>query len=120
MTRCVRGQVLKALAGALFVGVGVWLAGVPIVWALLAAVNLVTFAAYGFDKRNAAAGKWRLPEAVLHVLTAAGGTFGAFAGQRVFRHKTRDTGFRIVFFCIVVMQVVGLALYAFWRFVPEA
>jgi uncharacterized membrane protein YsdA (DUF1294 family) len=77
-------------------------------WLLV--INVVAFGYYGFDKRQARAGRRRVPEAVLHTLAAAGGSVGAFAGMKCFRHKTIKGKFQIVFWCIVVLQV----LIALW------
>lgn len=55
----------------------------------LAAVNVVAFAVYGADKRRAKKGKRRVPEKTLFLLAAVGGSAGALAGMRSFRHKTR-------------------------------
>ncbi len=101
---------------AILTGVGIWY-GVSWIVAALVAINLVTFALYGSDKRRAITERQRIPESVLHVLTAAGGTIGAWTGQRVFRHKTRDVKFRRVFFAIVGLQVIvtGLWIWFQWR-----
>lgn len=72
--------------------------------ALFAGLNLATLVAYGFDKWRARAGGSRVPETALHALAACGGTPGAFAGQMLFRHKTRDRRFRRVFYTIAVIQ----------------
>jgi len=76
--------------------------------ALFVALNLATLLAYGFDKWRARAGGTRVPEMALHALAACGGTPGAFAGQMLFRHKTRDRRFRRVFYTIAVIQAVLL------------
>ena len=55
----------------------------------LAAVNVVAFAVYGADKRRAKKGQRRVPEKTLFLLAIIGGSVGALAGMRVFRHKTR-------------------------------
>ncbi len=83
-------------------------------WALyvaawLLSVNVVAFAYYGFDKRRARATASRVPEVVLHGLTFAGGSLGAYAGMRTFRHKTIKGSFRIFFWFIVFMQVALIA-----------
>lgn len=57
------------------------------VW--LIAINLVTFAVYGADKRRARRGAWRVPEKTLFLLPLLGGSVGALLGMRVFRHKTK-------------------------------
>jgi uncharacterized membrane protein YsdA (DUF1294 family) len=83
----------------------------------LLAVNLVTFAYYGYDKGRARSGARRVPEVVLHALVFLGGTLGGYAGMRLFRHKTIKGGFRLVFWVIVVLQLALLAavLYRLWR-----
>lgn len=62
-------------------------AGALAVW--LFAINLVTFAVYGADKRRARRGAWRVPEKTLFLLPLLGGSVGALLGMRVFRHKTK-------------------------------
>ena len=52
-------------------------------------INLVTFFLFGEDKRRAKKKKWRIPEKVLFVLAAVGGSVGAIAGMWAFRHKTK-------------------------------
>ena len=78
----------------------------------LVSINLLTFTAYGYDKSAARAGRWRVKEKALHAMSFVGGTFGAFAAQKVFRHKTRKTSFRIVFWLTGWLQVV--LAYVFW------
>lgn len=75
-------------------------------------ITALTFIAYGYDKSAARAGKWRIRERTLHALTLIGGTFGAFLGQKIFRHKTRKTSFRIVFWITGWLQMV--LAYVFW------
>lgn len=55
----------------------------------LIVVNCVTFFIYGADKKRAENGRWRVPELVLIMLAVIGGSFGAYAGMKVFHHKTR-------------------------------
>ena len=62
-------------------------AGALAVW--LIAINLVTFAVYGADKRRARRGAWRVPEKTLFLLPLLGASVGALLGMRVFRHKTK-------------------------------
>src|SRR4051812_10197431 len=54
------------------------------------AVNVVTFAWYGLDKILASRLLmmwWRVPEVVLHTLSAVGGSPAALAAMMIFRHK---------------------------------
>ncbi len=73
--------------------------------AAVAVTSLMTFAAYGLDKRRARRQGRRIPERTLHLLALLGGWPGALAGQRVFRHKTQKLGFRVVFWLVVVLHV---------------
>jgi uncharacterized membrane protein YsdA (DUF1294 family) len=81
-----------------------WLAN----WLL--AVNLVTFAYYGLDKMLARRLVWRIPEAVLHTLSAIGGSPAALLAMWFFRHKTIKSSFRILFWTIVSVQT-ALTIY---------
>jgi uncharacterized membrane protein YsdA (DUF1294 family) len=59
----------------------------------LLAANLLAFLVYGFDKRQAVNGGWRVSEASLILLAILGGV-GAWIGCEVHRHKTRKPAFR--------------------------
>ena len=80
------------------------MAAVYLVWVLV--MSLVAMVTYGVDKRHARNGKRRVPEKTLHWMALLGGWPGALAGQRVFRHKTQKTRFRIVFWLVTVLHVV--------------
>lgn len=77
-------------------------------WLLV--VNLVTFVYYWLDKSLAVRLLWRIPEIVLHTLSAVGGSPAAFLAMWFFRHKTIKSSFRILFWSIVVLQS-ALAVY---------
>ncbi|MBC6980406.1 DUF1294 domain-containing protein [Caulobacter sp. 17J80-11] len=74
----------------------------------LAAVNLIAFVAYAWDKQRAVARKRRVPERTLLFLAAIGGSPGAFAAQRICRHKISKRPFQAVFRMIVVVQAAAL------------
>ncbi len=76
----------------------------PYAWWLVLA-TLATFAIYGYDKRCARAGWWRVPEMQLLGVSLAGGAVGGLAAMLLFRHKIRKP----IFF---VAQVAGIALHA--------
>lgn len=82
--------------------------------AALAAINLIAFAAFGIDKARAKQGEWRIKESTLLGLALIGGTVGAFAGRKVFRHKTRKQPFSGLLFAIAVLQVSVLGLWIGW------
>jgi uncharacterized membrane protein YsdA (DUF1294 family) len=83
-------------------------------WAYLLAINLATAALYVHDKRSAAAGGLRVPERVLHGFAIAGGTPAAYVSQRLLRHKTLKTRFRVWFFLILVVQVFVIGAWWYW------
>jgi len=98
-----------AMAGA--AGFAAWRIGLEPLWAYLLAVSVATFVLFGLDKGRARRSRGRIPEAVLHLAAAIGGSAGALAGMLVFRHKTRKTRFQAVFWLIVAAQIAAIALY---------
>lgn len=76
------------------------------VWIYLAAVNVIAFLMYGFDKWKAKKNKWRVSEKTLLLAAALGGSIGAFAGMQVFRHKTKHMKFVIGIPVIFVLQIL--------------
>ncbi len=87
--------------------------GAPGLWSYLFALNFTTFALYAYDKAAASKGQMRMPENVFHGLHLLGATPLALIGQLVFRHKTRKQPFQMIFWIIVAVQIVAIALY-FW------
>ena len=87
-------------------------AGALAVW--LIAINLVTFAVYGIDKRRARRGAWRVPEKTLFLLPLLGGIIGALLGMRVFRHKTKHWYFVWGVPAILLAQI-ALAAWLLYR-----
>ena len=87
-------------------GIISWYAAHP--WVLIPTTYLVmsfvAFAAYAMDKRAAKRGAWRTPESTLHTLELLCGWPGAWLAQRLLRHKSVKTSFRIVFFIMVVLK----------------
>lgn len=102
-----------------FSGIAAILALVGIIWLTqktgwslwttgLIAINLTTFAFYGFDKTAAKMNWFRIPEAVLHLLELVGGSPAAYVAQRYLRHKSAKQSFQRIFYTIVGLQVVSL------------
>jgi uncharacterized membrane protein YsdA (DUF1294 family) len=90
-----------------------------LVLAWLLAINLAAFLAFAYDKRMApvaaaagrSGGQLRVPESVLLVLTALGGSLGAFLGMQLLRHKTAKHEFLIRFWLIAAVELVVAAVY---------
>jgi len=78
----------------------------------LVLVNAAAFLLMHEDKHRARKGVWRIPEATLMGLAAAGGSIGAIAGMYIFRHKTRHPKFVLGLPAIVIGQI---ALYFLLR-----
>lgn len=72
-------------------------------------VNAAAFLTFGEDKRRAKRREWRIPEATLMGLAAAGGSLGALAGMRFFHHKTRNRKFTAGVPALLIAQIALLA-----------
>ena len=81
----------------------------------LLAVNIVTFILYGIDKYKAKKGKRRISEATLLTMAAIGGSIGAWAGMRLWHHKTMHKKFKYGIPVIIILQV-ALAVYLLTNF----
>lgn len=94
-----------ALAAALVFAASwsAWAAGI-------AAANLVALGIWGWDKRQAVRGGWRVPEAGLHGMAVLGATPASFAGMLLFRHKVNKPGFWVLYATLTGVQVAA-ALY---------
>lgn len=73
-------------------------------------INITAFIAYYRDKCKAKAKAWRTSEATLLLLAVLGGSIGAWAAMRIFRHKTNHPQFYIGVPLILFLQI-ALALY---------
>jgi len=75
-----------------------------LLWGSIYAVVMsgITYLAYGWDKQQARAKEWRMPEAKLHIMELLGGWPGAFLAQRRLRHKCSKVSYQVVFWVIVL------------------
>ena len=76
-------------------------------------INVVAFFLYGIDKLKAKHGKWRISELTLLLFAAAGGSVGAWAGMKIWHHKTRHWKFKIGLPLILILQL-SIAVYWMW------
>ena len=88
--------------------------GLNIVWSYFLSINLVTFFFYGYDKRFSWTFYYRIPESILHSLAICGAAPGGLVGQMFFRHKTMKKSFQIVYWVIVIVQMIILALFPWY------
>ncbi|PNK61268.1 DUF1294 domain-containing protein [Psychrobacter sp. FDAARGOS_221] len=72
------------------------------------ALGVVTYAVYAKDKKAAQQGRWRTPEATLHLLSVLGGWVGAMLAQNRLRHKTQKPEFRMTYYLTVIINLAGL------------
>ena len=78
--------------------------------------NIAVFILYGVDKFKAQAGAWRVSEKTLLLCALCFGAIGAFAGMKVFRHKTKHAQFTIL---VPIMIVLNLLVIGFIGAFPE-
>lgn len=71
----------------------------------LLAVNTLTFLLYGIDKYKAKKARWRISEATLLMMAVVGGSIGAWAGMRLWHHKTMHKKFKYGIPLIILLQV---------------
>ena len=62
---------------------------------VLCAWNVAVCIVYGIDKKRSLSGAWRIPERTLLLLAFLLGGVGAYAGMRIFHHKTLHKKFTI-------------------------
>lgn len=76
--------------------------------AMLVIMNAAAFILMGLDKAKAKAGKWRIPEKTLFLVTALFGGLGGTLGMHFFRHKTKHWYFKFGFPALLVIQIALL------------
>ena len=74
--------------------------------AYLVLLSLITFIAYGADKKKAESGKWRTKEKTLLLLSFFGGAFGGYPAMLIFRHKTKGEHWYFT-----AVNLLGLAIH---------
>ncbi|WP_421855368.1 DUF1294 domain-containing protein [Oricola sp.] len=91
---------------------------VPQILLAILVANLAAFSAFGWDKRQARRGGWRVKESTLLALALVGGTPGAFAGRALFRHKTCKQPFVTRLWFVLMLQIAASAA-AGWHFFAQ-
>ena len=80
-----------------------------IILGYLLAVNITSFLLYGIDKYKAKKGRWRISEATLLLMAVIGGSIGAWAGMRLWHHKTMHKKFKYGIPAILLIQIALMA-----------
>ena len=73
-------------------------------------INAASLLLMRIDKGRAIKKAWRIPETTLLGIAAIGGSLGAMAGMRLFRHKTQHLKFSVG---LPVMLVAHILLLIF-------
>lgn len=79
---------------------------IKIIALAIAMMNVLAFALMGIDKHRAKAGKWRIKEATLFLVTGLFGGLGGTLGMFAFRHKTKHWYFKLGFPTLLVVQIL--------------
>ncbi len=82
---------------------------IPIIAAVLAVLNLLSFCLMAYDKRLAKTGRRRVPEKTLFLAAACFGGLGGVLGMILCRHKTKHWYFRLFFPLFLIVQIGLLA-----------
>ena len=81
-----------------------------ILFGYILVMSIVAFCVCGADKFAAQRQKSRVPEKVLFLLSALGGSVGMYLGMFTFRHKTKHWYFVVGIPAIILVQA-ALILY---------
>lgn len=82
------------------------------IYPYLLIINAAGFLLMLADKQKAKKKQWRIPEATLLGVAAAGGSLGALCGMYLFHHKTKHPQFSVGIPVILFLQIL---LYIFFR-----
>ena len=88
------------------------------VFGYIVLVNLVAFCMYGIDKRKAVKDRYRISENALLGVALIGGSIGAWAAMKVFRHKTQKWKFKLLVPLFFLLQVAAVAYFVYWLMQP--
>ena len=71
-------------------------------------INAAAFLLMLIDKLKAKKNRWRIPERTLIGIALLGGSVGAIAGMKLFRHKTQHLKFTLGLPTILALQIIGI------------
>lgn len=103
--------VMVVILTVLIPGFAWW--GLLLAWLL--AVNIITFIVYRYDKAIAGGSQTRVPELILLLLAAIGGSPAAYVAMFMMgtRHKAQKQSFQLAYWAIVAVQVLILIGWVF-------
>jgi uncharacterized membrane protein YsdA (DUF1294 family) len=104
-------NVLIAAASTATLAAAIRYMGLRWLFSYVAAVNIVTFGAYFYDKQQALKNRSRIPELLLHLLALASASPAALIAQIMLPHKTRKLTFKITFFAIILAQITLITAF---------
>ncbi len=78
--------------------------------AYFAAVNVITFGLFAYDKYCAKKNKWRVRESTLLIWAAIGGSLGAGAAMEICHHKTLHLKFKFGVPILFFLQIILIGL----------
>ncbi|GAA0601104.1 DUF1294 domain-containing protein [Virgibacillus siamensis] len=82
-----------------------------IFWIYLVVINCLAYILMGVDKRKARKHKRRISERTLWLSGLLGGSAGAFAGMKKFRHKTKHVLFAMGMPLLLLIHIVLIAWF---------
>jgi len=83
----------------------------PQLFWVFSGASTLTFLFYGFDKLAAKREARRTPEQTLQMCALFCGWPGALLAQQIFKHKSSKASFQRVYWFMVVLNIVGVAIF---------
>ena len=77
----------------------------------IVAVSVVAVVLCCYDKMAAKSKMWRIPEKVLLILAALGGSVAMYATMKIIRHKTRHNKFMVGIPVIILLQIAIISVF---------
>jgi uncharacterized membrane protein YsdA (DUF1294 family) len=79
-------------------------------------INIITFVLFGLDKSKAVRGSSRISEFTLLLFSLIGGAPGGALGMKLFRHKTKKVGFKVIMGLILLVNLAAYSWLAYLYF----
>lgn len=69
-------------------------------------INIISMSMFYIDKQRAVKHQWRISESALLLSAFIGGSLGAAAGMKLFRHKTKHPKFYILIPVFLIIHIL--------------